>query len=145
MPIAPATAPKRNRAVRPIDANLGASIRRRRRELKLSQKLLGDKIGVTAVQISSYEIGANKISASQLIEIVQALDCRVRDLIVESNEIAGRAPCDIQLDLRGASELLAAYSSMPTRFRQTILELLVSIDKIRYPGQRRKNRGANLG
>lgn len=138
MPISPATAPKKsNRAVGPVDASLGASIRRRRRELKLSQKLLGDKIGVTEVQISSYEIGLNKLSASQLIEISQALDCRVRDLIVESNEASGRAPIDIQLDLTGASELLAAYSSIPTRFRQTILELLVAIDKVQYPRQRR--------
>jgi transcriptional regulator with XRE-family HTH domain len=140
MPIFPATAPKSSRAVGPADGNLGASIRRRRRELKLSQKLLGDKIGVTETQINNYEFGLNKLSASQLIEIAQALDCRVRDLIAESDEAPGRAPVDIQVDLTGASDLLAAYSVMPTRLRQTILELLVSIDKIRHPRQRRKNK-----
>ncbi len=51
-----------------IDTYIGAQMRKRRRELKLTQTELGEKLGVTFQQIQKYEKGQNKISASKLHE-----------------------------------------------------------------------------
>lgn len=65
----------------PLDVELGRYIRRRRRELGLSQDQLGRMIGVTFQQVQKYEHGTNRVSFSRLVEIAQSLDCSVADLI----------------------------------------------------------------
>lgn len=48
-------------------------MRWRRRELKLTQEQLGEKLGLTFQQVQKYEKGVNRISAGRLFEIAQAL------------------------------------------------------------------------
>jgi transcriptional regulator with XRE-family HTH domain len=115
-------------------------IRARRIGTGVSQKSLAGEVGVTIQQIYNYEHGFNKLSASQLIGIAQALDCRVRDLLGDFDRSAGWPPVDIRLDLTGVSQLLAAYSEMPDRLRHTTLELLIALEKAQERKSRRSRR-----
>jgi transcriptional regulator with XRE-family HTH domain len=59
---------------REVDRIVGASIRRRRVALGLSQQALGARVGLTFQQIQKYENAANRIGASRLADIAAALD-----------------------------------------------------------------------
>lgn len=56
---------------------IGSMIKRRRRELKISQEKLGEIVGVTYQQIQKYENGLNRVSAEMLHKIASALDTDV--------------------------------------------------------------------
>jgi transcriptional regulator with XRE-family HTH domain len=64
-----------------LDVSMGMRIRDRRKALGVSQTTLADAIGLTFQQIQKYERGTNRVSFSRLVEIAQALDCRITDLI----------------------------------------------------------------
>lgn len=52
-----------------------------RKERKMSQRELGEKVGMTSDTISYYERGIRNPSITTLIELAKALDCDVRDLV----------------------------------------------------------------
>ncbi|WP_419196697.1 helix-turn-helix domain-containing protein [Bartonella grahamii] len=57
-----------------IDLFVGKKIRFRRKMLKMSQKTLGQHLGVTFQQIQKYENGLNRVSAGRLKEISDILN-----------------------------------------------------------------------
>ncbi|GBR44307.1 helix-turn-helix domain-containing protein [Neokomagataea thailandica] len=59
------------------DVHIGHRIRLRRTLMGLSQESLGEALGVTFQQVQKYERGANRVSASRLFELAQALDVPV--------------------------------------------------------------------
>jgi transcriptional regulator with XRE-family HTH domain len=61
----------------PIDRHVGTRIRGRRVGLRISQTKLGQAIGVTFQQIQKYESGTNRVGASNLFKIAQALGVEV--------------------------------------------------------------------
>ncbi len=65
---------KRERA---LDAYIGARVRLRRLMLGMSQENLSGKLGVTFQQVQKYEKGLNRISASRIYELAQALSVPV--------------------------------------------------------------------
>jgi len=56
-----------------IDVHVGHQIRRRRRDLGLSQAALAEAIGVRFQQIQKYESGLNQLSAGRLWAVATAL------------------------------------------------------------------------
>lgn len=56
-----------------IDRIVGQRLRWRRRELKLTQEQLGERLGLTFQQVQKYEKGVNRISAGRLFEMAQVL------------------------------------------------------------------------
>jgi transcriptional regulator with XRE-family HTH domain len=56
-----------------IDRVVGQRLRWRRREMKLTQEQLGEKLGLTFQQVQKYEKGVNRISAGRLFEMAQVL------------------------------------------------------------------------
>jgi transcriptional regulator with XRE-family HTH domain len=66
-----------DRAPNPVDRHVGLRIRLRRKELGVSQERLADSIGLTFQQVQKYERAANRVSASKLWEMAQALDAPV--------------------------------------------------------------------
>jgi transcriptional regulator with XRE-family HTH domain len=58
----------------PIDEYIGNRVRMRREMLAMSQQKLSTAIGVTRQQIQKCEMGARRISASQLHQIASALN-----------------------------------------------------------------------
>ena len=58
----------------PIDRHVGNRIKMRRLAMNMSQTKLGHALGVTFQQIQKYETGANRISASRLQQVSEALN-----------------------------------------------------------------------
>ena len=61
----------------PIDLHVGQRLRQRRRLLGLTQQKLADAVFIRFQQIQKYESGANRISASRLWALANALDVPV--------------------------------------------------------------------
>ena len=61
----------------PIDVHVGGRVLLRRSLLGMSQGKLGDAFGVTFQQVQKYEKGSNRISASKLHALGDALDVPV--------------------------------------------------------------------
>ncbi|WP_082811840.1 helix-turn-helix domain-containing protein [Haematospirillum jordaniae] len=57
----------------PVDVHVGARVRFCRTVQRISQTTLADALGLTFQQIQKYERGTNRISASRLWDISQAL------------------------------------------------------------------------
>lgn len=64
-----------------FNASLGARIRLLRLGKALSQKELGDQLGISFQQVQKYERGSNRISAARLIMVCQALEISVAELL----------------------------------------------------------------
>jgi transcriptional regulator with XRE-family HTH domain len=93
----------------PIDAEVGARIRLRRRSLKMSQTRLATAVGLSFQQVQKYELGRNRVSASMLVRIARALGVTVSELLGEAS-----LPDDALvrlLDTPGARELLTAFAA----------------------------------
>ncbi|MBB3892939.1 transcriptional regulator with XRE-family HTH domain [Phenylobacterium haematophilum] len=61
----------------PIDVHVGLCVRGRRHELGMSQSTLADALGVSFQQVQKYERGANRVSASMLWEMSEAMEVPV--------------------------------------------------------------------
>ncbi|MCW8916685.1 MAG: helix-turn-helix domain-containing protein [Magnetovibrio sp.] len=61
----------------PIDLHVGQRLKARRVGLRVSQSEIGKVLGVTFQQIQKYENGANRIGASNLYRLAQALNVNV--------------------------------------------------------------------
>jgi transcriptional regulator with XRE-family HTH domain len=95
--------------------------------LGLSQDQLARSVGITFQQVQKYEHGTNRISFSRLVEIAEALDCSVTDLIgnLDKSKSSGSLSRQIAfLTEPGASDLLEAYASIDSpKRRRAILNL----------------------
>jgi len=61
----------------PTDVYVGSRVRMRRKMLGLSQEKLGDKLGITFQQIQKYEKGTNRVGASRLQAMANAMEVPV--------------------------------------------------------------------
>ena len=57
-----------------IDRHLGARVRLARIEKRMSQSALGEQLGISFQQVQKYELGKDRISASQLINIARSVE-----------------------------------------------------------------------
>ena len=114
-------AESRNPRHGPLDAQLGDRIRRRRRDLGLSQSALGGKLGITFQQIQRYENGTNRVSATMLLKLSDALSIPVTDLLQQVDPAA--TPVDPE---RQAAELLAAFVKIRSQDVRTAVLILVA-------------------
>jgi transcriptional regulator with XRE-family HTH domain len=58
----------------PIDLHVGTRVKLRRTLLGMSQDRLGEALGLTFQQVQKYERGINRVGASRLFDLSQALD-----------------------------------------------------------------------
>ncbi|HWA92682.1 MAG TPA: helix-turn-helix transcriptional regulator [Rhizomicrobium sp.] len=111
----------------PLDIALGARVRLRRKELGMSQDQLARAVGITFQQVQKYEHGTNRISFSRLVEMAEALECGVVDLIGNLDKSKSSAALSRQIAFLtepGASDLLEAYASIESpKRRRAILNL----------------------
>ncbi|MBX3480125.1 MAG: helix-turn-helix transcriptional regulator [Caulobacter sp.] len=61
----------------PVDIHVGRRIRARRKALGVTQEGLAEALALTFQQIQKYERGANRVSASKLFAIAEALETPV--------------------------------------------------------------------
>lgn len=62
-----------------VDLHVGQRVREFRKQRKLSQTKLGERLGVSFQQIQKYEKGINRISASVMYQLAVALECEIAD------------------------------------------------------------------
>ena len=110
-----------------IDGYVGSRLRRRRRLLGLTQANLGEQVGIRFQQIQKYECAANRISASRLFDLSEALHVPVqyfydglsdKDAANDSDVL----PSDV-LSQRETMELVRAYYSLGEEPRRRLLDL----------------------
>ena len=56
-----------------VDVEVGARVRQRRLLLGMNQEALASRLGLTFQQVQKYEVGANRVSASRLLEMADIL------------------------------------------------------------------------
>lgn len=126
----------------PIDAHVGSRVRLRRTILGISQGKLAKTVDLTFQQIQKYERGSNRIGASRLYQLSQALDVPVSFFYDEMPEnaqdfVSGitKDPKELfqqdQLARRETLELVRAYYKIPDpAVRRRMLGLAKALGKI---------------
>ncbi|MEL6118513.1 MAG: helix-turn-helix transcriptional regulator [Pseudomonadota bacterium] len=112
-----------------VDVHVGKRIRHRRWLAGMTQQNLAESVGIKFQQIQKYETGANRVSASRLWDIADALDVNVgfffegldQEAQVEGHSGEG-APADILSD-KEALELIRSYYSIPENQRRRLFDL----------------------
>ncbi|MGI8938142.1 MAG: helix-turn-helix domain-containing protein [Iamia sp.] len=116
----------------PVDVHVGKRVRHRRWMVGMTQQQLGDTVGIKFQQIQKYETGMNRISASRLWDIAQALGVSISFFFegFEGEEAAGKAreaaPDSQRGDLladKEALELVRSYYSIPEAQRRRLFDL----------------------
>ncbi|MCH2163966.1 MAG: helix-turn-helix domain-containing protein [Marinovum sp.] len=123
----------------PVDVHVGKRIRHRRWLVGMTQQQLAEHVGIKFQQIQKYETGANRVSASRLWDIAEALDVQVSfffDGLEDTSPVEGvadRVPQDmvsteraVPADLMGdkeALDLVRSYYAIPENQRRRLFDL----------------------
>lgn len=116
-----------------IDLYVGKRLRRRRRLLGLTQQQLAESVGIRFQQIQKYECGANRISASRLFELSEALHVPVQyfyDGLADEAQ-APMSGADLNPDVMSQKEtidLIRAYYRLSEGPRRRLLDLAKSLN-----------------
>jgi len=113
----------------PVDVHVGKRVRHRRWMVGMTQQQLAEKVGIKFQQIQKYETGMNRVSASRLWDIAEALDVQVSFFFdgIEDENTSTRGtnssvPGDIMAD-KEALELVRSYYAIPENQRRRLFEL----------------------
>jgi len=111
----------------PVDILVGKRVRHRRWMVGMTQQQLAEKVGIKFQQIQKYETGMNRISASRLWDISEALDVEIGFFfqgLSEGSVETGTTdlPSDILAD-KEALELVRSYYAIPETQRKRLFEL----------------------
>ncbi|OIQ24615.1 MAG: transcriptional regulator [Alphaproteobacteria bacterium MedPE-SWcel] len=112
----------------PVDIHVGKRVRHRRWLIGMTQQQLAEKVGIKFQQIQKYETGANRVSASRLWDISDALGVNVSfffEGLQEEDKIAAdkaRVPADLMGD-KEALDLVRSYYAIPENQRRRLFEL----------------------
>ena len=112
-----------------VDVYVGQKIRQRRWLTGMTQQRLAELVGIKFQQIQKYETGANRVSASRLWDIAEALGVHVSfffDGLKPEKEINEKVSKTVPLDVMGdkeAMELIRSYYSIPEDQRRRLFEL----------------------
>ena len=114
-----------------IDLHVGKRLRRRRRLLGMTQQSLADAVGIRFQQIQKYECGANRVSASRLFELAEALSVPVQffyEGLSERDELDDLLDPDV-LGKKETMDLVRAYYSISEGPRRHVLDLVKALEK----------------
>ena len=117
----------------PVDVHVGKRIRHRRWLVGMTQQQLAEHVGIKFQQIQKYETGANRVSASRLWDIADALEVPVSFFFegIESGQSADETPAtpaspSMPADILGdkeALDLVRSYYAIPENQRRRLFEL----------------------
>lgn len=114
----------------PTDVHVGAVIRARRKALGASQEALAKAVGLTFQQIQKYERGANRVSASKLLEIARFLQTPLADFFVGLEPPATGSPPVPPLPSLGGLEVAYRYDALPdAQARRAVREFIESLSR----------------
>lgn len=111
----------------PVDVHVGKRIRHRRWMVGMTQQQLAERVGIKFQQIQKYETGMNRVSASRLWDIADALEVPVSFFFEgldgrDSGNGANGMPDDLLSD-KEALELVRSYYAIPENQRRRLFEL----------------------
>lgn len=112
----------------PVDVHVGKRVRHRRWLIGMTQQQLAEQVGIKFQQIQKYETGANRVSASRLWDIAEALEVPVSFFFegLEENEKTEGKKSMVPDDLMGhkeAMDLVRSYYAIPENQRRRLFEL----------------------
>ncbi len=113
----------------PVDVHVGKRVRHRRWMIGMTQQQLAEAVGIKFQQIQKYETGMNRVSASRLWDISDALDVPVAfffEGLDGAEESATGAAATAQGDMlvdKEALELVRSYYAIPENQRRRLFEL----------------------
>lgn len=120
-----------------VDVHVGRRVRQRRQYLGLSQGELGELLSLSFQQIQKYELGINRISASSLFMLSQALQTRIgwffEDYDVSEGDKSPVPRGDDLFNSRETGELLRAYYFMSPRRQRLLLALALDLGADQQP------------
>ncbi len=112
----------------PVDVHVGKRVRHRRWLIGMTQQQLAERVGIKFQQIQKYETGANRISASRLWDIADALEVTVSFFFeglhddTPTTDDHGKMPADLLGD-KEALDLIRSYYAIPENQRRRLFEL----------------------
>lgn len=112
----------------PVDVHVGKRVRHRRWLIGMTQQQLAEQVGIKFQQIQKYETGANRVSASRLWDIADALDVPVSFFFngLEEEHKVEAEKSMLPVDLMGdkeALDLVRSYYAIPENQRRRLFEL----------------------
>ena len=129
---------KRNQEFAYVDVHVGDRIRVRRTLLGMSQEKLGEVLGLSFQQVQKYEKGANRVSASRLIQFAKILNVPASyffdnvpvDAAAHAHRLSddGKAvPADMPTS-RESLKLIRAYYGIPSpALREIVFRLIEAL------------------
>jgi len=116
-----------------VDIHVGKQIRHRRWLIGMTQQQLAEKVGIKFQQIQKYETGTNRVSASRLWDIADALNVDVCFFFEgigreEQSKAASELPTDIMTD-KEALGLMRFYYAIPETQRKRLFDLARVLSK----------------
>ncbi len=126
------------------DVVIGARLRTRRKLLKMSQKDLGQSVGITFQQIQKYERGTNKIGAVRLADFCTALQVPIAYFFGGMTDIGEKTPKslfvsdnpqetleDDPMIKKETIDLVRAYYNIKDpKIRQNLIKLAQSMSQV---------------
>jgi transcriptional regulator with XRE-family HTH domain len=108
----------------PVDAHVGKRIRHRRWMVGMTQQQLADRVGIKFQQIQKYETGMNRVSASRLWDIAEALGVTIAFFFegLGQDRESARIDGDMLAD-KEALELVRSYYAIPEAQRRRLFDL----------------------
>jgi transcriptional regulator with XRE-family HTH domain len=107
----------------PVDAHVGKRVRHRRWMVGMTQQQLAEKVGIKFQQIQKYETGMNRISASRLWDIAEALNVPVSFFFEGLREEPGETTEPDMFSDKEALELVRSYYAIPEHQRRRLFDL----------------------
>ncbi|WP_372839400.1 helix-turn-helix domain-containing protein [Phaeovulum sp.] len=109
----------------PVDVHVGKRIRQRRWLIGMTQQQLADQVGIKFQQIQKYETGMNRVSASRLWDIAEAVGVKISFFFegLADDEEGGAEPAyDLMAD-KEALQLVRSYYAIPEAQRRRLFDL----------------------
>ena len=111
----------------PVDLHIGQRVRHRRWLTGMTQQQLADAVGIRFQQIQKYESGANRISASRLWSIANALGAPVSFFYGDMDGAQNEAAND-PMGAKETFELVRAYYGMAAAPRRELFGLMRALN-----------------
>lgn len=102
-----------------LDVAIGKAIADRREAIGMTQRGLGQAIGVSFQQVQKYETGANRIASSKLMRAAEALKCDVAELVGEH-----------RADHPGTARLIRAWSNLSEKQREAVTSMIEAFGEL---------------
>ena len=109
----------------PVDVHVGSAIRKLRRDAGMTQQQLAEMVGIKFQQIQKYETGMNRISASRLWDIADALGVSI-SFFFEGLDAQAPIIDDQLVDILADKEalmLVRSYYAIPEAQRRRLFDL----------------------